>query len=60
MKDCPIIQLIQLLANNSDSILKANLLNNKDYFGGQDSYVRIFGYYSGFLYAYLLDKSSVE
>ncbi|MFA8451612.1 MAG: hypothetical protein ACEPOW_13045 [Bacteroidales bacterium] len=48
------------LCSNSLKELKKHLKGKKENYWAKENFVRSFGYYSGFLYAYLLDLTSLD
>lgn len=46
------------LGTKNDIELKENLIGLREIFWDNESYVRTFGYFSGFIYAYLLDQKN--
>jgi hypothetical protein len=48
------------LCSGSGEDLKSNILNDKNKYWKKETYVRTFGYYSGALYAYLLDRTGID
>lgn len=48
------------LASNSNHELQGHLLAKHDQYWDNENLVRTFGYYSGFLYAFLLDRANIS